>query len=101
MQLQPDSRTQLTNASQRMKATGTRLHRRQISETSIGIATMIQVNALTPSAHHTGNATNSTTSGQVTGRRWRGAFLASGRNSAAGVAPWLRSVSRLVTFQPG
>ena len=79
----PDSRTQLVNANQRIKATGTRLHRRQISEASIGIATMIQVNALTPSAHHTGKATNSTTNGQVTGSR--------GRPTAVQVRPEQRS----------
>ena len=65
----PDSRTQLTNPSQRTKATGTRARRSQISEASIGIATMIQVKALTPRTHQTGNTTKRTTSGQVTGRR--------------------------------
>ena len=65
----PESSTQLTNASQRMKATGTRARRRQISEASMGTATMSQMKALTPSTHQSGNATNRTTSGQVTGRR--------------------------------
>ena len=74
------------NASQRMKAAGALPHRRQISEASTGMATMIQVNALTPSAHHTGNAANSTTSGQVTGTRGRATVLRPGRDSGPGAA---------------
>ena len=48
---------------------GTRACRRQTSETSTGAAMMIQVKALIPSAHQTGNAANRTTSGHVSGRR--------------------------------
>ena len=83
-----------------MKATGIFPRRCQISETTTGIATMIQVNALTPSAHHTGKATNRTTSGQVTGNRGRATVLTSVRGSGRGTPAWLPSASRLLTSPP-
>ena len=65
----PDSSTQLVKPNHRTMATGALVRPRRISATSAGTATTGQVNALTPSTHQTGKATNSSTSGQVIGRR--------------------------------
>jgi hypothetical protein len=61
---------------------------------------MIQMNALTPSAHHTGKAANRTTNGQVTGNRGRVTVLTSARGNGRGTLAWLPSASRLLTSPP-